>query len=99
MYIDDLDIWAEAGHDNAFKQVVDAKITGGELKISFPEVKAGQAVISAIAIASKNQRIKPAKPSSSDGWSWNNIRRVIKTPQDSLPEGGESRVAKIYEAD
>lgn len=99
VYIDDLDIWAEAGHDNAFKQVVDAKITGGELKISFPEVKAGQAVISAIAIASKNQRIKPAKPSSSDGWSWNNIRRVIKTPQDSLPEGGESRVAKIYEAE
>ncbi len=30
------------------------------LQISFPEVKAGQAVISAIAIASKDKNLKPA---------------------------------------
>ena len=98
-YIDDLDIWAEAGHDKAFKQVVNAKITGGELKLSFPEIKAGQAIISAIAIASKQRDIQPAKPSSSDRWSWNAIKRVIKTPLDSLPSGGESREAIVHEAE
>jgi len=51
--LDDLDIWAEAGHDGALKKVVTAKVTGGILKISFPEVKAGEALISAIAIARK----------------------------------------------
>jgi hypothetical protein len=49
--ISDLDIWAEAGHDGACKKVVYADVKGGGLAISFPEVKAGQAVVSAIAIA------------------------------------------------
>ncbi|MDR0745130.1 MAG: DUF4982 domain-containing protein, partial [Mediterranea sp.] len=49
--IDDLDIWAEAGHDGACKKVVYADVKGGMLTISFPEVKAGQAIVSAIAIA------------------------------------------------
>jgi hypothetical protein len=48
--IDDLDIWAEVGHDGACKKVVYADVKGGMLTINFPEVKAGQAVISAIAV-------------------------------------------------
>lgn len=50
--LDDLDIWAETGHDGACKKVVTAAVKGGILKISFPEVKAGQAIICGIAIAS-----------------------------------------------
>jgi hypothetical protein len=55
-----LDIWKETGHDGALKKTVKAKITGGQLVISFPHVASGQAVISAIAIASFNKNLKPA---------------------------------------
>ena len=58
--IENLDIWKEAGHDGALKKVVKAKVTGGELQISFPRVAAGQALISAIAIATTDSGIKPA---------------------------------------
>ena len=64
-----MDLWAESGHDVAYKKVVNATIKGGELKISFPEVKAGQAVISAIAIASRNKDIRPVEAAPSNGWS------------------------------
>ena len=49
--IDDLDPWAEAGYLGALKRVVTAKAKDGRLRISFHEVKAGQAVICGIAIA------------------------------------------------
>jgi len=49
--LDDLDIWAESGHDGALKKTIQTRVTAGRLTISFPEVKAGQALISAIAIA------------------------------------------------
>jgi beta-galactosidase len=55
-----LDIWYEAGHDQVLKKIVKAHIKGGLLNISFPRVFSGQAIISAIAIASKNSDIKPA---------------------------------------
>jgi len=56
----DLDIWKESGHDGALKKSIKVKITGGQLSISFPLVKAGQAIISAIAIASTDHRAKAA---------------------------------------
>ncbi len=49
----DLDIWREAGHDHALKKTVQARVTGGELVLSFPRVASGQAVISAVAIATR----------------------------------------------
>jgi beta-galactosidase len=55
-----LDIWKEAGHDGALKKIIKAKITGGQLIISFPNVASGQALISAIAIASLNKTARPA---------------------------------------
>lgn len=58
--IKDLDIWKESGRAGALKKIVRVKITGGVLVIDFPRVAAGQAVISAIAIASENQGIRPA---------------------------------------
>lgn len=53
--IDDLDIWSEVGHDAALKKVVEVEVTDGQLLIDFPEVTCGQALISAIAIASKDK--------------------------------------------
>lgn len=50
--IRDYDTWAEGGYAGALKRTVRARAKGGRLVISFPEVKAGEAVISAIAIAS-----------------------------------------------
>lgn len=61
--IDDLDIWAEVGHDHLLRKVVQADITGGELTLSFPQVKSGQALISAIAISTQNQQVQAAPPS------------------------------------
>lgn len=52
--IDDFDLWAEAGYAGSCKKVVEAEAENGQLVISFPEVKAGEAVISAIAIAALN---------------------------------------------
>jgi len=56
----DLDIWKEAGHDQALKKTVKARIAGGELVLSFPHVASGQALISAIAIASLDATAKAA---------------------------------------
>lgn len=62
--LNDFDIWKNAGVNRAVKKAFDVKVKGGLLSIHFPEVKAGQAVISAIAIASKNNAAKasPASP-------------------------------------
>ncbi len=60
-----VDIWKEVGHDVALKKVIKTIVKGGRLDISFPQVKSGQAVISAIAIASTNPQIKPAPQSES----------------------------------
>jgi hypothetical protein len=63
--IKNLDIWSEAGHDAALKKVVTVHVTSGQLNISFPHVAAGQAIISAIAIATTNQKAMPAAHSPS----------------------------------
>ncbi|MFH6996206.1 malectin domain-containing carbohydrate-binding protein [Flavobacterium sp. FlaQc-48] len=60
----DFDIWSEAGHDKALKKTFVVKSKNGKITISFPNVKAGQAIISAIAIATKNKNVKPAKESA-----------------------------------
>ncbi len=61
----DLDIWKEAGHDGALKKTVQAYVKGGLLTISFPKIAAGQALISAIAIATTNKSARAAP--SADG--------------------------------
>jgi len=62
--INDLDTWKEAGTNSALKKTVKARIAGGKMIISFPESKAGEALISAIAIASLKKTIKPASSQS-----------------------------------
>ena len=54
--INDLDPWAEAGYCGALKRVINAKAKNGNLHISFPEVKAGQAIICGIAIAEEESK-------------------------------------------
>jgi hypothetical protein len=64
-YLKNLDIWKEAGHDQALKKTLKVKVTGGKLNVSFPKVLSGQALISAIAIASTDKNIKPAAGATS----------------------------------
>jgi beta-galactosidase len=54
----DLDIWKEAGTNTALKKMVKVKVGAGDLVISFPQLKSGQALISAIAIASLDTSLK-----------------------------------------
>ncbi len=62
--LNDLDIWNEVGANAALKKTVKTNVKGGKLIISFPESKSGQAVISAIAVASLKPGIKPVASSS-----------------------------------
>jgi hypothetical protein len=68
--------------------------------ISFPEVKAGQAIISAIAIASSDKNIQIIQPKQTD-WSWTAADKNVldKTPKEMLPEDKNARVSTIYEAE
>ena len=98
--IHDLDIWAEAGHDTALKKVIYATVTNGKLEISFPTVKAGQALISAIAIASTDMSVKPVQQQHTS-WSWTEADKNVleKTPKEMLPEDKNARVSSVYEAE
>ncbi len=63
--IDDLDIWQEVGHDKLLKKTFEVDVKGGSLDVSFPKVKSGQAVVSAIAISSLDSEAKAAHASES----------------------------------
>jgi beta-galactosidase len=58
-----LDIWSEAGTNTALKKTYKVTVKNESLNVSFPNIASGQAVISAIAIASLDKNVKPAKPS------------------------------------
>ena len=58
--IRDLDIFREAGYSAVLKKIVEVQVTGGVLTVSFPRVAVGQAVISALAVASLDAKAKPA---------------------------------------
>ncbi len=101
--VDDLDIWAERGHDAAMKQVVEVDVKGGMLTIDFPEVKAGQAVISAIAIAKADANASTAQTvnvAKSD-WSWTAANKdvVEKMPKELLPADDAARLCAVYQAE
>ena len=95
MVINDLDIWAEAGYAGALKQTVKAMVTNGKLVISFPETKAGEAIISAIAIKTKGS--VPALKAKRNG-VWKAIRenRVERLPKEMLPADEEAFPASRY---
>ncbi|HPR30990.1 MAG TPA: malectin domain-containing carbohydrate-binding protein [Prolixibacteraceae bacterium] len=60
---DDLDIWSEVGHDKLLMKWFDVEVETGNIEISFPEIKSGQAVISAIAISTFDGNEQPAPQS------------------------------------
>ena len=110
MVVDDLDLWAEAGFAGACKKVVDIKVKGGLLTISFPEVKVGEAIISAIAIAAKgeigdaekwNLAFKGSKPASGMSKTyWADLDKdvVEKYPKELLPQDNEVFPAVRYKS-
>ncbi|GAB3417045.1 hypothetical protein GCM10027516_10470 [Niabella aquatica] len=59
--LNDFDIWKEAGANRVIKKIIPFTVKNNNLTISFPESKAGQAIISAIAVATSNQEVKPAQ--------------------------------------
>ncbi|HET7897660.1 MAG TPA: malectin, partial [Flavisolibacter sp.] len=60
-----VDIWKECGRTGALKKTATVKVKGGLLSVSFPRVAAGQAVLSAIAIATKDPKVKTASSTTS----------------------------------
>ena len=98
--INDLDPWAEAGYLGSMKRVVTAKAKNGRLHISFPEVKAGQAVICGIAVASKEQGIfltTHPSPLTSSYWRSFDTDTIAKLPNEELPFDADPRPAIVYE--
>lgn len=108
--VDDLDLWAEAGFAGACKKVIDIKVKGGLLTVSFPEVKVGEAIISAIAIAAKgeigdaekwNVAFKGSKPESGMSKTyWADLDKdvVEKYPKELLPQDNEVFPAVRYKS-
>ena len=93
--IHDLDVWAEAGHAGALKKTVTVDVKGGKLNLSFPEVKAGEAIISAIAIIAP-EGVKPL-PAGKDGvWKAIEADRVERLPKTMLPADEEAFPASQY---
>jgi beta-galactosidase len=77
----DFDIWSEAGHDKALKKSFVIKSKGGKITISFPNAKVGEAIISAIAIATKDIHARPAAESPK------NIQNLILKTYDKGTNG------------
>jgi len=55
-----LDIWTASGSLHALRRTVKVQVKGGMMRIHFPNVTSGQAVISAIAIASASANLRAA---------------------------------------
>ena len=94
--IHDLDIWAQAHYGKPYKRVIDIENRGNEIKIDFPKVKAGQAMIAAIAIATKDWKTGYRQSTLTDVKTddmkmtptlWADFEKdiLVKTPDSLLP--------------
>jgi hypothetical protein len=102
--IDDLDIWAEVGYCQPLCRVVYAHARNGRLRISFPEVKAGQAVVSAIAVGSNSVFFSPLssqRENMGDAvehfWLALDTDTIARLSQEELPDDTDARPAVVYE--
>ena len=95
--VDDLDPWAEAGYCGSLKRVVTAKAKNGRLHISFPEVKAGQAIICGIAVAAVQSVAVPQRQTTVS-WLSLDTDTIAKLPKELLPKDTEARPASVYPA-
>ena len=86
--IHDLDIWAQVHYGKPYKRVVEIDNRGRDITINFPKVKAGQAIISAIAIAREGETGSNRYSITwSDPTMWEDFERdiLVKTPDSLLP--------------
>ncbi len=94
----DLDVWAESGYAGALKKEFKCRAGAEGLEISFPEVKAGQAVVSAIAISSKENVPSQQVNRSLDEHFWSKLDsdtvRII--PKELLPVDQELFPTVVY---
>jgi hypothetical protein len=80
--------------------VVTAKAKDGKIRISFPEVKAGQAIISAIAIAVASvEYVAVAQRQTIQTGFWHTLDTdtIAKLPKEELPQDTEARPATTYQ--
>ena len=110
--VDNLDPWAEAGYRGALKRVAYVRIKGGRLRVSFPEVKAGQAIVSAIAVATASSSVATSSQSVGSGFpaatlpaatlasafSWRALDTdtISRLPRELLPADTDLRPATTY---
>jgi len=85
--ISDLDLWAQSRFGKPYKRRLDVRHNGGPLTVSFPSVKAGQAIISAIAIASRDQHVQAAPTVMGGKNVWADFDKdiLVQTPDSLLP--------------
>jgi predicted GH43/DUF377 family glycosyl hydrolase len=95
--INDFDPWTEAGYCGAMKRVVTVKAKNGRLHISFPEVKAGQAVICGIAVATLGKTAENGDFTQGIAWRALDTDTIAKLPKEELPQDAEARPATVYE--
>ncbi|MBQ9356126.1 MAG: beta-galactosidase [Prevotella sp.] len=99
LVINDLDPWAEAGYCGTLKRVVTAKAKDGRIRISFPEVKAGQAVICGIAISCLTSPTPNPSLGGEGSIYWHSLDTdtISRLPREELPQDTEARPAVVYE--
>lgn len=94
-HIKDLDIWAQVRYAKPYKRVINVRNTSDRIKISFPKVNAGQAIISAIAIATQDTTAAADYPVEQDKRMWENFEKDIltHTPDSLLPPRSNSSIS------
>lgn len=93
--IRDLDIWAQVHYGKPYKRVIEFDNNDDKICIHFPKVKAGQALISAIAIAQEGTHgdtqsvtsatVTDEQVTSKTLWADFNKDILVKTPDSLLP--------------
>lgn len=84
----DVDLWMEGGYAGAVKKIVNMPIRGGKLTLSFPRVKAGEAVIAAIAIATREKVTVPILKGQLPDNYWQRLDNdtISRYPKSLLPK-------------
>lgn len=92
--IRDLDVWAQARYAKPYKRVLNVHTSGDRIKIDFPKVSAGQAIISAIAIASKDPDAAADYPEIKDDSLWHKFDKdiLVEMPDSLLPPRTSSAI-------
>lgn len=95
-FINNLDVWAEAGHDGALKKTMYANPIDGKITISFPKTSAGQAIICGIAIATKDNATFIDTPNDTN-WDALNNDIIPRMPKELLPQNTDERPTAQFE--